>query len=764
LAGEFVDASLRLLAPGGRFLEMGKRDIRVAEEVPAGVTYQAFDLIEAGQDRVAQMLVVLLGLFAQGVLVPLPVRTWDVRRAREAFRHMSQARHIGKVVLRMPPVWDEAGTVLITGGTGGLGAELARHLVAERGVRHLLLVSRRGLDAPGAVELAAELSACGAVVQVSACDIADRDALVELLAGIPAGHPLTAVVHSAGVLDDGVIGSLTAQRLDTVLAPKVDGAWHLHELTQDLDLAGFVLFSSVAGVMGGPGQANYAAANTFLDALAQHRQDLGLPATSVAWGAWETGVGMTAALSDADVERISDAGLPVITLERGMAMFDAATATDEAQVVAIALNHVRSQTGREVPALMRALVKSTRKAAAGAVELSVANFEDRLRGLEPAEQESVLRKLVLDLAAVVLGHRDSSAIDPERDFLESGFDSLTAVDLRNRLATATGLRLPATLIFDSNQPAQLARWLHNELDTHGKLDATGSSRTPAPPPVQASGDSIGSLYLGAVKAGKLAEGWALIRAAGALRPTFETPADLEDLPAAVTLADGPSLPRLICISAPALTGGVHQYARIAAHFRGKRRVCALPLLGFKMGESLPATGEAACRVIAESVLEASDGEPFVLVGHSSGGALAWSVAALLEHTRGIRAEAVVMLDTLSLRYNRSGVGDLDDFGKFYFSDIESKSESVMVDSARLSAMGHWFSTMSDLVEQRTTSPTLLVQCALPTGDAESPLLPTAEVTADTVRMIEADHFSLATKDSALTAQIIEEWLGALAVD
>jgi pimeloyl-ACP methyl ester carboxylesterase len=256
----------------------------------------------------------------------------------------------------------------------------------------------------------------------------------------------------------------------------------------------------------------------------------------------------------------------------------------------------------------------------------------------------------------------------------------------------------------------------------------------------------------------------MIAAVRDLRPMFETPADLEDLPAAVTLADGPNLPRLICISAPALTGGVHQYARIAAHFRGKRRVCALPLVGFKTGESLPATGEAACGVIAESVLEASDGEPFVLIGHSSGGTLAWSVAALLEHTRGVRAQAVIMLDTLSLRYDGSGLADFADFGKFYFSDIESKSESVMVDSARLSAMVHWFSTMSDLVAHRTTSPTLLVQCALPIGDAESPMPPSAEVTADTVRMIESDHFSLATKDSALTAQVIEEWLATLAVD
>jgi NAD(P)-dependent dehydrogenase (short-subunit alcohol dehydrogenase family)/acyl carrier protein len=719
----------------------------------------AFDLGEAGPERTGQMLGLLLDLFARDALVVLPVTTWDVRRAHEAFRYLSGAKHIGKVVLRMPRVWDEAGTVLITGGTGGLGGELARHLVVERGVRHLLLASRRGPDAPGAAGLAAELVAHGAHVQISSCDIADRDALAGLLAQIPAEHPLTAVVHTAGVLDDAVVGSLTRERLDTVLRPKVDAAWNLHDLTKDLDLAGFVLYSSIAGVMGGAGQGNYAAANTFLDALAQHRRSQGLSATSLAWGLWEQASGMAGTLSDADIARITSAGPSAITLKQGMAMFDAATASDEALVVAVRGTSTTARTAGEVPALLRGLVRSTRKTAAGGAEVSAAFLADRLRGLEPAEQESVLRQLVVDYAATILGHDNSAAVDPERDFLESGFDSLTAIELRNKLAEAIGMRLPSTVIFDNKQPAQLARWLLDELVTNGKLGSM-PDRTAVVSSKDSGSDTISSLYFAAVKSGRVQEGMAMVSAVGALRPSFETPAELDKLPVAVILTDGPSKPRLICISSPVVTGGVHQYARVASHFQGKRHVSALPLVGFEVGESLPATAEAACRVIAESVLEASEGEPFVLVGHSSGGALALYVAGVLEHTWGVRADAVVMLDTLTLQSDSEKM-DFTEFTRFYMSEIASKTESVMLNSTRLSAMGHWFNMMDNVVIYPTTARTLLVRCAVPLPGVEFGEEPT--VSADTVLMIAADHFSMATQESAVTAQMVEEWLGTLEV-
>nr|WP_051791384.1 type I polyketide synthase [Amycolatopsis jejuensis] len=752
LTGEFVDASLRLLAPGGRFLEMGKTDIR---DEAGGADYRAFDLGTVPAARIREMLAELLRLFTAGALRPLPVRCWDVRQAPDAFRRMSRAEHVGKIVLTIPPAWDPGGTVLITGGTGVLGGQLARHLVAERGVRHLLLASRRGPDAPGAPELAAELAAGGAQVTIAACDTADRTAVADLLASIPPAHPLTAVVHTAGVLDDGVLASLTPDRLSAVLRPKVDAAWHLHELTEGRPLAAFILFSSVSGVTGAPGQANYAAANAFLDALAQHRRAHGLPATSLAWGLWEQASEMTGALTGNDVKRIASAGLPPIGTRQGLAMFDAAIESDEPLIVPLRVGAAGLGNRSEVPPLLRGLVRTTRRAAAAAV--TTATLQDRLRGLNAADREDTVLALVMDYAAMLLGHRDAAALDPERAFLEAGFDSLIAVELRNKLAETVGLRLPSTVVFDHKTPAQLAKWLLGEID--GSLDAA-----PGKPVSQGSGDTadtadtVAKLFFDAFHAGRVPQAMGLLKAVAALRPSFEMPAELDELPLPVRLSDGPAEPMLICISSPVVTGGAHQYARIAARFRGKRTLSALPLIGFAPGESLPATPAAASRVVAEGALDASAGKPFVLVGHSSAGALAYAAAGVLENTWGIRPDAVIMLDTLSLRHD--GVEGVD-FGRImgdYLSGLESASETPP-DSARLSAMSRWFSMVAGLEPHPTTAPVLLVRCTVPLPGAEGVGTGESPVPADTVLTIEADHFSLAKEDAPTTAAAIEGWLG-----
>jgi NADPH:quinone reductase-like Zn-dependent oxidoreductase/acyl carrier protein len=466
LTGDFVDASMELLAPGGRLIEMGKADIRdaeaLADEYP-GVSYRAFDLSEAGPERLHEMLMTLLGLLDDGTLTMLPISAWDVREATEAFRHISQARHVGKNVLTLPAPLDPDGTVLITGGTGVLGSALAGHLVREHGVRHLLLTGRQGPQAPGARELVAELAEHGADVEVSACDVSDRDALAALLAAVPEEHPLTGVVHAAGTLDDGVFDALTPQRVDTVLRPKAEAALHLHELTEGADLAMFVLYSSASATFGSPGQANYAAANAFLDALAQHRRHRGLPAVSLGWGLWEQATAMTGHLSGGDLARATHAGGALGTAQ-GLALFDAAMARGHAHLLPVNLDPAtvggRPDDVAAVPALLRGLVRIPgRRAAAGPDRSGPVSLTDRLARMPGPERRRTLVELVRTSAAAVLGHPTPTAIGPDRPFKEVGFDSLTAVELRNRLNAATGLRLPATLVFDHPTPAELASHL-----------------------------------------------------------------------------------------------------------------------------------------------------------------------------------------------------------------------------------------------------------------------------------------------------------------
>ncbi|MGW4968149.1 SDR family NAD(P)-dependent oxidoreductase, partial [Nonomuraea sp. NPDC004186] len=303
LAGPFTDASLDLLTPGGRFVEMGKTDRRDPADVAnthPHVRYRSFDLMDAGHERIGQMLAELLDLFASQELAGLPVRCWPVQQARQAFRHMAQARHTGKIILTMPRNLDPDGTVLITGGTGGLGVILARHLATEHQTKHLLLASRRGDQAPDADQLRTDLEAAGATVDITACDLSDPEQVNALLDRVPAEHPLTAVFHTAGVLDDGVVTSLTPDKIDRVLRPKADAAWHLHQATQQLDLAAFVLYSSSAATLDSAGQGNYSAANAFLDALAIHRHTTGLPAQALAWGLWHQPSGMSAHLTTTD--------------------------------------------------------------------------------------------------------------------------------------------------------------------------------------------------------------------------------------------------------------------------------------------------------------------------------------------------------------------------------------------------------------------------------------------------------------------------------
>ncbi|MET9896898.1 SDR family NAD(P)-dependent oxidoreductase, partial [Streptomyces sp. NPDC006465] len=360
------------------------------------------------------------------------------------------------------------GTVLVTGASGSLGALVARHLVSEHKVRRLLLASRRGADAPGVAELEAELTASGAEVTWAACDVADREAVSGMLDGL-GEQSLSAVVHTAGVLGDGIVASLTPERMREVFRPKVDAVLNLHECTREMGLAAFVVFSSVAGMVGSAGQASYAAANSFLDAFSAHRRREGLPAISLAWGVWEQSGAMTDGLVEADRARMARSGVLPLPPEEGLRLFDAALASDEAVLVPVRIDTGALRAG-EAPPVLRALVPAVaaRRTAQAAAAPSASSLAERLEGMPEAEREKTVLDLVRAEVAAVLGHASDRTVRPEHAFQDLGFDSLTAVELRNRLNKVTGLRLPATLVFDHPTPALLAR--HVFMETAGAAE------------------------------------------------------------------------------------------------------------------------------------------------------------------------------------------------------------------------------------------------------------------------------------------------------
>ncbi|WP_405095218.1 type I polyketide synthase [Micromonospora sp. NBC_01412] len=404
------------------------------------------------------------------------------------------------------------GSVLVTGGTGALGALVAEHLVVAHGVRSLVLVSRRGPGATGADALVERLAGLGASARVVACDVTDREQVTGLVAEIASAGRLAGVVHTAGVLDDGVVEGLSAERLAGVLAPKVSAGWFLHGATADLDLDLFVLFSSIAGVMGSPGQAAYAAGNAFLDALAAHRRQAGLPAVSLAWGMWDTD-GMGASLGEAERTRSARGGVTAMSAETGLALFDAAVAADRPALVPAVIDvaALRASAGSGmVPPMLRTLVGATtgrRQAGQGAT------WATRIAGLTAGEARAQIDALVRGLVAQVLGHGGAEAVPADRAFRELGFDSLTAVDLRNRVNAATGLRLPSTLVFDYPTPQVLAAHVHDELAGADSVAvAVSGARTSTGPDEPIAIVGMACRYPGGVETPE--QLWALLAAGG----------------------------------------------------------------------------------------------------------------------------------------------------------------------------------------------------------------------------------------------------------
>ena len=655
--------------------------------------------------------------------------------------------------------WDPDGTVLVTGGTGVLAGLLARHLVAARGVRRLLLLSRAGSDAAGAEALRAELAELGAGVEFAAADIADRDSLAAALATVPPEHPLTAVVHTAGVVDDGVIASLTPERLDGVLRPKVDGAWNLHELTrrQHRPVA-FVLYSSVAALFGGPGQSSYAAANTFLDALAAHRRAEGLPAQSLAWGQWAEASGVTAQLTEADLRRAARAGIRPIGSEHGTRLFDAAESLATAYLVPAPLD-LNALRGVAVPALLRGLVRPARRPARTAA-VGGPTLARRLAGLDEEGRTAVLLDLVRTEVAGVLG-TEPEAVPAERPFNDLGLDSLSAVELRNRLTTATGLRLPPTVTFDQPSPGQLAAHLREQL---GEPSPDATPAAAAGPSAADPQHPLSQLYRQLAAQGSFAQASALIGVASHLRSRFGADEREAHALPPIRLASGPGRAAVVCFPALSAISGPHEYARFGHSFQGERDVFVLPSPGWKADDHLPDDLDTFLRLHVETVLRVvGDERPFVVVGRSMGGCVAHAVATRLEE-QGRGASGLALIDAYPI-----DSATRESMGEWWLTamltgmlDRIAQYDMVWSD-ASLTAMGGYNTVFDGWQPKPVDAPILSVRADTPLrGTVVDPTgrhdwrayWPLPHEAVD----VPGDHFTLLEQHTPTTADAVRQWI------
>ncbi|MFG1915823.1 type I polyketide synthase [Micromonospora sp. NPDC048898] len=736
---------------GTRLVVVTRGAVAVGLEAPDLVQAPVWGLVRSAQSEHPDRFLLVdvepgVGLPDFGVLVGVDEPQVAVRGGRVFVpRLVAVSESVGSAL-----VLDPDRTVLITGGTGGLGAVFARHVVRAYGVKRLLLVSRRGPAAVGVDALVAELGGLGAVVEVRACDVADRGQLVELLGSVRLG----AVVHAAGVLDDGVVESLSVGQVGRVLRPKVDAGLYLHELTVGMDLSAFVVFSSVAALMGSPGQGNYAAANAFLDALALRRRAEGLVGTSLAWGLWAEAAGMGGGLDGAEVARLERMGASALSGELGVELFDASLRLDEALVVPVRLDfgvlRVAARAGM-LPPLLRGLVKvPARRAAAGG------SLAQRLAGVPRTEWEIIALGLVKAQVAGVLGHTDPDGVEANSGFKELGFDSLAAVELRNRLSRASGVRLPSTLVFDHPSPAAVARLLLAEIGDAPLTSSTGAAAITAVP---ANGHgTLGTLLRHAYAEGAISRAVPLLTEASRFQASFSTAAELGDTSGyVVQLASGgpdAAAPKLVCVPSFVVGSGPHQFMRFADRFEGRRDVYVCSLPGFRGDDPAPASWSAAVDVLAESIRQAVGDSPFVLVGYSIGGVVAHSLATRFE-AAGTPPAGLIMIDTPTPEGEQESNRV---FAMVMTEILERGNEAISIDDANWLAMGTWMRLLAERPRDRVAAATLLIRAGkpLPTNTSAEHW-PSWEVGAEQVE-VPADHFALIESAVDETIAATERWL------
>ncbi|MBB6120696.1 type I polyketide synthase [Nocardiopsis algeriensis] len=659
------------------------------------------------------------------------------------------APRLARTARAAEPVSFGDGTVVVTGATGTLGGEIARHLVTRHGVRDLLLLSRSGPDAEGAAELESGLAELGARAVLTACDTADRDRLAAALAG----HRVTAVVHIAATLDDGLLTSITPEGVDHVLRPKVDAAWHLHELTGDL--SAFVLFSSAAGILGSPGQSDYSAANAFVDMLAHHRRARGLPAVSLSWGLWDRRGEVTARLGEEAVSRYARLGLagPMAT-EHGLSLLDDALASGRPHLMPVPMDlagaRARAARTGEVATMLRGLVRPPRRRA-GSSGTGPADLRATLARTPAERREELLLTFVLARTAEVLGHADASAVDADTPFLEMGFDSLTAVELRNQLGGATGLRLPAGLAFAHPTPRDLAA--HLDAETSGTAE-TGGAAAPEP----TAGEGLVELFVDACKQRRIAEGIDLLWSASRMRPAFTGSHDIGAPRIPVRLSREGTATRLICLPSVLMISGVQEFARFAGHIRGRRKVDVIAQPGFAGGEPLPATVDAVAEVLADAVTACAEGEPYVLVSRSSGG---WVAHAVVERLERLQARGEAKAPVLTALMDTPAPADVDVSGlPTIETGVVERGEMIgIMDGVRLTAMGAYLRLFRDWTPGPVSTPVLQLRPEQPTVDRDGNELESFTWAVDhEVLRVPGDHFTMLEGHVDVVGALFHDWL------
>ncbi|MGW1197932.1 SDR family NAD(P)-dependent oxidoreductase [Streptomyces sp. NPDC002536] len=722
---------------GGRLVVVTRGAFRDAPDLPAAAVW---GLVRSAQSEHPGRLTVidLDDHPSSALLLPAAVATGEPQLSLHEGA-VRVPRLTPATADRSPGGTLEDGTVLITGGTGGLGALLARHLADRHRVRHLVLIGRRGPQAAGAAQLQAALERSGARTDVLACDAADRARLTDVIARY--APALTAVVHAAGVLDDGVLEALTPARLDTVLRPKADAAWNLHEATEGLPLSHFVLFSSAAGLLGNPGQANYAAANAFLDALARHRAALGLPALSLAWGPWGGPDGMAA-----DRSRVADDVLRAMPPDHALALFDTALGTNTPVLAPLLLAPPRpTAPPGGTPPLLSALLPPARPAAHSG-SATPASRRHELDALTDPDRRAALLELVRQETAEVLAHPDASAVPPDRPLTELGLDSLTGVLLRNRLTARTGLSLGAAVVLDRPSPRELADHLHE-----------GMSREPGPEEAAPRPSrTLASLYRRVCGTGDVVSAMHLLVTASLALPAFDAAEAAHYALAPLRLAaGGDGAPALVCL--PSFSPGLGRpcFATLASFFRGERDVLELRHPALDRGETVPRTWDTLAELHAATVREHLGDHPYILVGHSMGGCAAHSVAARL--TAAVTPPTgLVLVDTYHVTPDDEDRPWLLAMPARPALELGDRFEAV-VDDTSLAALGAYSRLARGWTPEPMPVPTLLVRATRPSspgGDWRQTSWPAPCATVD----VDGDHWSVLEKEARTTAGAIRAWL------